>query len=341
MTAPGWYKDPADPDVQRYWDGEGWIGESIPASAPTPTEPPPATPPAPPPFPGAQGRPGKQADQPVVTTPGTPLPQGAVVLPPGTPIPPGGFPPGQLPPGAIVLPPGTPLPPGLRPQGNLPASAVQVLLPPRAGLPSAAAIRPHGHALAPLGARLAARIIDILAVGALSTLVAGWFVYQYIREVGPTFVEAMRRASSGQPIDDLATASQRTSWLEIVILLLIAALWFAYEVPAIAGSGQTFGKRLLKIKVVGLDSDQPLGFGRAIRRWNPLGLSVLLWTCGLGVVIQFIDSLSPVVDWPLRRALHDRSAGTVVVMAEPTPVPASPVPASPDPDQNHNAGEQS
>src|SRR5690348_1340016 len=37
---PGWYKDPADPDVQRYWDGEGWLGDPIPAGAPTPAGPP-------------------------------------------------------------------------------------------------------------------------------------------------------------------------------------------------------------------------------------------------------------------------------------------------------------
>ncbi len=32
-VAPGWYKDPADPTTQRYWDGEGWLGAALP---PTP-----------------------------------------------------------------------------------------------------------------------------------------------------------------------------------------------------------------------------------------------------------------------------------------------------------------
>ncbi|MEV6929438.1 RDD family protein [Dactylosporangium sp. NPDC051485] len=324
MTAPGWYKDPADTDVQRYWDGEGWIGEPVPASEPAPAEPPVVTPPEPPVAPPA---PAPAGPGPVVTTPGAALPQGAVVLPPGTPIPPGGFPPGQLPPGAIVLPPGTPLPPGLRHQGNLPAGAVQVLLPPQAA-PLAA--RPHGHAVASLGARLLARLIDIVAVALLNAVITGWFIYQYIRDVGPVMAEIWRRAMANEPMGDLAT-SERGSSLLVVILVLIAAVWFAYEVPATANSGQTLGKWLLKIKVVGLDSEQPIGFGRAIRRWNPLGLSVLLWTCGVGFLLQFVDSLSPVIDWPLRRAFHDRSAGTVVVATDST------APSTAEPT---NAGEQ-
>ena len=38
--APGWYKDPADPTTQRYWDGEVWIGDPLPADATPPDGPP-------------------------------------------------------------------------------------------------------------------------------------------------------------------------------------------------------------------------------------------------------------------------------------------------------------
>lgn len=37
---PGWYRDPAAPDTQRYWDGEQWFGAALPADAPTPDGPP-------------------------------------------------------------------------------------------------------------------------------------------------------------------------------------------------------------------------------------------------------------------------------------------------------------
>ncbi|GGM39658.1 RDD family protein [Dactylosporangium sucinum] len=380
MTEPGWYKDPVDPEVQRYWDGEGWLGEPIPASEPAPDGPPegaeapdwarkptasapsdssssgsasgseeatsaggPAAPVAWPPSapwtpgpgmpdPGtpasdapASGASGSAA--PAAWTspvkPGTPLPQGAVVLPPGTPVPPGGFKPGQLPPGAIILPPGTPLPPGLMPQGSVPSGAVQVLLPPQIALAGQGVVKPHGRAIAGLGSRLLARLIDIAIVGLLNAAVTGWFIYQWLQEVAPYWREYYHRLQNEQSTGDLV-APERQGYLQVVILILIAALWFAYEVPSIANNGQTVGKRLLKIKVMRLESEEPLGFGRAIRRWNPLGLSVLLWTCGVGFLLQFLDSLSPVIDWPLHRAFHDRSAGTVVVAADPVPTPTEP-----------------
>lgn len=253
---------------------------------------------------------------------------GAVILPPGTPVPPGGFPPGQLPPGAIVLPPGTPLPPGLQPQGTLPpggypTGAVQVLLPPQAlAAGQHPAAMPHGRHVANLGARLLARLVDIAALLVINAAVTGWFVYQYVREMMPVFRESYERFQANEPASDIVQP-ERAGTLQVVILILIAALWFAYEVPAIANTGQTLGKRLLKIKVMRMESEDRIGYGRAIRRWNPLGLSVLLWTCGVGFVLQFLDSLSPVIDWPLHRAFHDRSAGTVVVRDAPAQSPPS------------------
>jgi hypothetical protein len=36
---PGWYPDPAAPDMQRYWDGDGWVGTSLPVNDPAPAGP--------------------------------------------------------------------------------------------------------------------------------------------------------------------------------------------------------------------------------------------------------------------------------------------------------------
>ncbi len=36
---PGWYRLPAEPDKQGWWDGEQWIGEHLPADQPAPDEP--------------------------------------------------------------------------------------------------------------------------------------------------------------------------------------------------------------------------------------------------------------------------------------------------------------
>jgi uncharacterized RDD family membrane protein YckC len=317
--SPGWYKDPADPDVQRYWDGEGWLGDPIPAGAVPPSGPPKDAKPdwTPKPKP-----PVEADDQPPASGPSSP-PSTVVHAPPGAPAgqPPGWpsgvqLPPGTvLPPGAIPLPPGAPVPPGLFPGDKLPPGAIPVLLPGPAPVrivsivPAALA---HGLPVAPMWARFIARLIDILVVLGLNIVVNGWFAYQYWKEIYPEMAAAFHATMANQKVEPL-TASSRLSYLEIVIIVLAAALWFAYEVPSIAGSGQTLGKRVMRVKVMRQESTEPVGFGRAIRRWNPLGLPTLMWYCGIGFLFQIADGLSPLFDWPLRRALHDRSAGTVVV----------------------------
>ena len=272
---PGWYKDPADPTTQRYWDGEGWLGAALPADATPPAGPPPETPPEPtaPPPPVAAPAPPPEVAQPVTPAwPGAPEPWR------------GGYQ-------------GYPGYPGMHAPG-------------RAALP-----RPHGMLLAGVGRRLVARMVDILAVLVLCVIANAWLAVQFWRGFEPYFTEAVRRiAARDSSTDGLPTPADSTGTLIFMILLATTAVWFAYEVPSSANSGQTLGKRLLGIKVVRLESEERLGFGRAFRRWGRLGLPTLLWyCCGVGFLLQIIDCLFVAIDRPLRQALHDKAANTVVV----------------------------
>lgn len=283
---PGWYKDPAEPTTQRYWDGEGWIGDPLPVDA-TP-------PPGPPRVPGDTARSGGAARS--GPTPAVPPP-----VPP-TPVPT----PGAPPPGTLLVPPGVPLPPGTRLPPGVPPGWVHP------GYVPVAAPGPHGYVLAALHRRVAARLIDVVAVLGLNLLVNGWFMVQWWRAFWPYFLESQRAGAARVAAGDVEPPEQLSN-LQIVIMLIGVALWFAYEVPAVANTGQSFGKRLLGLKVLRVEEDTPPGFRRAIRRWNPMGLPTLLWICGIGFVLQFIDCLFAVLDPKLHQALHDRSAGTVVV----------------------------
>jgi uncharacterized RDD family membrane protein YckC len=272
--APGWYKDPAEPTTQRYWDGEGWIGDPLPVDATPPPGPPAVAPPEAKPRPRAE------------PAPPTLLPRA-----PGSPVPPAPVPPAQVP----RTPPDAPGPP------DWPYA-----------FPPNTVLRPYGHALARPERRLAARAIDVLAVLGLNIVVNGWFMYQWWIDVAPYLAEFQRRWQSGLPTTDIPQP-QRAGGLQIAIMVIAVALWFAYEVPSLANTGQTLGKRLLGLKVIRIEEDAPPGFGRAIRRWNPLGLPTLLWTCGIGFVLQFFDCLYVLIDRPLHQALHDKSAATIVV----------------------------
>ncbi|MFI0796743.1 RDD family protein [Micromonospora rubida] len=303
---PGWYVDPADRETRRYWDGEGWIGAPIPVDAtppegPPPVEPPPPVSPAAPPGPQATG-PGQQPG-----SPGAPGPSGPGPFPgwpgPGPQQGPGGGPwqgPGH----------GHGPPPGYgHPQGPPPGWPY----PNWPGHPPAP--RPHGLPLASFGARLMARLIDFGVLFLLNVVVNGWFVYRYVKDVTPYFQEALRRAMAGDSsTEGLPPLGEHTGGLQVAILLIATALWFAYEVPAMAGNRQTLGKRVMGVRAVPVEANQPLGFGRALRRWSTLGPPTLLWyCCGLGLLFQLVDALSPLFDHPLRQALHDKRARTVVV----------------------------
>jgi uncharacterized RDD family membrane protein YckC len=172
--------------------------------------------------------------------------------------------------------------------------------------------RPHGYPVADVGRRLVARLVDIGVLLVINAAVNGWFVVKFVREIWPWYRQAFARIQANRPYDDLPQPAN-TQGLMFTITLIAAALWLAYEVPAIANGGQTLGKRLLGIKVLRLEADGPVGFGRALRRWNPMGIATLLWTCGIGFVFQFVDCLFVAIDRPLHQALHDKSAMTVVV----------------------------
>jgi uncharacterized RDD family membrane protein YckC len=277
-VAPGWYKDPAEPTTQRYWDGEGWVGPALPLDVRPPDEPP---------HPGPHGGSGPVRTSP---TPRADTEPGPAVSPDTAGRPPtgGSAPVGSAPPVPAHLPPGAPIPPEWVYRRPAP--------PPM----------PHGLRLATPGARLVARLVDFAAILGLALMANAWFLYRLVRELPGVLEEASRGAEP-------ATANE-VSTLIWVIALISAAVWLAYEVPAMASSGQTPGKRLLSIKVMRVESDERLGVGRALRRWSSLGLPTVLWPCcGVGLLMQLGDCLFVVLDRPLQQALHDRSAHTVVV----------------------------
>jgi uncharacterized RDD family membrane protein YckC len=169
--------------------------------------------------------------------------------------------------------------------------------------------------------RIAARIIDILAVLVLAAAANAVFAYRWWHLFYAYYQQVS--ALSLQGSQNVPTAPDEFYNLTLIILVVLTAVWFAYEVPSSANNGQTLGKRLVGIRVMRLESEERLGFGRAFRRWSRLGLPTLLWwCCGVGVVIQLLDCFSVAIDRPLHQALHDKAAATVVVLTKrPTGTP--------------------
>lgn len=246
---PGWYKDPAAPKTQRYWDGEQWIGKPVSIDSVPPEKPEPEPLPEPDPEPEPKPETTKAAS------------------------------------------------------GSARRSAVA------AGKPSAAAVAKlmAGRQLAHPGLRLAARLIDIMAVALLNMVVNGWFVYQYFVEAMPAIRAAMADPSVSPTQVELP---DRATQLFVTILLISLLLWFAYEVPSTVNSGQTLGKRIVGIKVAPIYDDKRR-YSAVISRWSLMILPVACFP--FAVPLALIDGFWCLFDRPFQQCLHDKFAATMVV----------------------------
>ncbi|MEV7178529.1 RDD family protein [Kitasatospora sp. NPDC093679] len=196
-----------------------------------------------------------------------------------------------------------------RPAEQRPATAARKAVPKQATKQtSKPAPKPAALQSAGLGRRLAARIVDsllVLVVAAAAGVPLGTEAVAHVREK----LDQARAASA------LAGHEVRVWLVDGVVLgkagVLIGVLvvfGVLYEVLPTARTGQTFGKRLVRIRVVdarggGSGRRTPPSFGRSLVRWAVRQLSVLM-PVGL---------LWPLFDRRARRGWQDRAAATRVV----------------------------
>ena len=147
---------------------------------------------------------------------------------------------------------------------------------------------------ASLGTRLAARLVDGLLLAVPTT------------------------ALTLAVVDLDADRIEVPLWIRAATLLLAAV----YEIAFVAFTGQTPGKRLLRITVVDVTTGRPPRLDGATIRYLVPSVPALL--PGIGAVITLVVYLS--ATWsPTRQGWHDRAAGTVVVRAASRQaVPGSP-----------------
>ena len=77
--------------------------------------------------------------------------------------------------------------------------------------------------------------------------------------------------------------------------------------------GQTIGNRAAKTRVVSASSGDSLTFKTSIIRWLVIGAFSFSYLFYVGVLLAPLDYLWPLWD-PRRQTLHDKIAGTIVVL---------------------------
>ena len=191
------------------------------------------------------------------------------------------------------VPPGYAGPPGYPPPGYAPA-------------PAPPPVAPNGQPLAGFGDRLLAYLIDVAVAMAVTLvlfmpvflLLIFWMVDQ-IEQAGP---------NGPDPADIWTDVLLPLLAAEFGILLLMLAFYWVYHVEYARRTGQTLGKKVMKLRIVPMQPDAPLTRGMLGKRW------LVEFAGGMFVpFLSYLDGLWQLWDKPWQQCLHDKFAGTVVV----------------------------
>jgi uncharacterized RDD family membrane protein YckC len=200
-------------------------------------------------------------------------------------------PPPPTPPGGYAPPPGYPpttgysVPAGARPSG-----------PGRPGVPSG----PGGAPLAEFSDRLLAYLLDSLILGAAMAVPMLAVIIGVVLIMGDSM-------TAGSPQDAVRFLIFEVVFF-VVVFPLMAAATYLYFVTLMHRTGQTFGKRVMKIRVVRSLDGGPIDIRAARRRWVTTHLANLI-----APYFNWADGLWQLWDQPYRQCLHDKCASTVVV----------------------------
>ncbi|MEU1754653.1 RDD family protein [Micromonospora matsumotoense] len=224
--------------------------------------------------------------------PAGPTPQRYAVPPQPGPYP--------APPGGYRQPGPYPTPPG--PYVGLPGYPPPAPGTPPPGFPG---MSPRGLPLASFGDRLLALLIDGLVVGAASLV---FIVPAFIIFFQMVLPDLTTRADGRPTSDPFTNFLLPMLALQGVIFVVAFALSYVYQVEMMFKTGQTIGKRAMKIQVVPLDPAAALTRTAAAKRWAvyQIGGAVI-------PVFSYLDGLWQLWDKPWQQCLHDKFAGTIVV----------------------------
>jgi uncharacterized RDD family membrane protein YckC len=236
-------------------------------------------------------------------------------------FPPPGYPPsypaGTYPPGfpPAAYPPGFP-PPGISQQAYLPPG----FPPPGYGFaPPAPPVAPGGVPLAEIWERLVAYIIDYALLCVIGFIPGGivlaviWSrLINAFDRISRANQQAIDNGTTLHPFSGMGQFLQLEGIAFAILLPTLLILSYLYMVTFMHRSGQTLGKRIMKIRVVRAADGTPITLPMARKRWL-----VAFPAAFVAPYFSYADSLWLLWDKPYRQCLHDKCAETVVVKIKP------------------------
>ncbi|MEV4440047.1 RDD family protein [Streptomyces sp. NPDC049577] len=154
---------------------------------------------------------------------------------------------------------------------------------------------------APFGRRLVARLLDTMILGGVVGAVAAPLWAKSVEHVDEKIAQARQ---SGETVTVWLIDGTTGTYLAIVLAVLLVG-GVLYEALPTALWGRTLGKRACGVRVLDVESQDRVPFGRALRRWLLYALTGVLGVGLFGV-------LNCAFDRPWRQCWHDKAARTFV-----------------------------
>ncbi len=184
-----------------------------------------------------------------------------------------------------------------------------------------APLSPAGQPLAGFGDRLAAYLIDMAILTVTFSVI---FIPVFFIFMATQMPDVMTATDPYAPEPDPSVVWEEfllpLLLLEALLFLVVLAAYYVYHVELMWRTGQTLGKKVLKIRVVPLNPALRLTRGAAAKRY-----AVAVIAGSLIPLLSIVDGLWQLWDKPFQQTLHDKAADTVVVKdapGAPTQVPA-------------------
>ncbi|WP_265447610.1 RDD family protein [Flexivirga meconopsidis] len=291
----GWYDDPENPDLLRYWDGILWSDRTMPKVKPgldqsrigdakqqwEEEE--------------ARRRAAQVGAQPPAGSPRQPL----------QPYQSGDRDPFRR--DAGQQPPQQPHQPGQSPYGQPYAPYAQ-----RIGKTT-----PDGEPTAAWWRRLVAYILDYLLIAGVALVIALPWVRPWMDDFSGWYGDVMDAAREGRSQPPMPDSLLQLPWQYPLIML---GLFLVYEIALVSWRGQTLGKMALGIRVRGTGSTARPALNavavRSLVKGIPFIGGLVPLVGSLGSLFGLIDGLLPLGD-KNAQSLHDKAAKTYVVPRNP------------------------
>lgn len=173
-------------------------------------------------------------------------------------------------------------------------------------------LSPDGRPLADFGTRLLAHLIDAAILTGIAMIIALPVFFIVGFNLMPDLADATPQYSGPEFESAFGEVFLTFLLLELGFVVVLLVGYYVYYVEMMFRSGQTVGKKLMKIQVV------PIALGGTMTRSVAAKRYLVEFIGGVFVpFFSYLDGLWQLWDKPYQQTLHDKFAKTVVIKVAP------------------------